>query len=173
MFGGEPEVETGEDMTNVPVSSATRLMARMWMFSNNEEGNKAMMVSGSMLHNWISFLLMTIGAFTCRLICLVNLWVLHSGWFLLLSSILGFARVKRWERSITTPSPVPQPPTAEQLAADEALAARLADVFLFDSSHVQSDESSASPTTENEPRQSETVSREQNIRTGLRALGLI
>ena len=62
-FGGEAGDETGE-VTTTSVGAATRVFQRMWMSSNDEAGNKALMVSGSMMHDWISFLLMTIGQST-------------------------------------------------------------------------------------------------------------
>lgn len=46
-----------------------------------------------------------------------------SGWFLLLSSILGFWRVKRWEESVRTPA---VPPTVDD---DQNVRRNLEDVF--------------------------------------------
>ena len=48
-----------------------------------------------------------------------------SGWFLLLSSIIGFWRVKRWEQTVTVTSP----PTVEQLEEDQQLRQNLQRIF--------------------------------------------
>jgi len=49
-----------------------------------------------------------------------------SGWFLLLSSIIGYWRVKRWEKSVRTPT---LPPTAEQMERDRNVRRGLEEVF--------------------------------------------
>ena len=54
------------------------------------------------------------------------------GWFLLLSSVLGYVRVKRWERGIRQSTPRP-PPTPEELTLDAQLRARFMEAFDFDS----------------------------------------
>lgn len=100
------------------------------------------------------------------------------GWFLLLSSILGFARVKRWERSITTPTPASQVYTAEQVVQDQTLQTRLTEAFLFDAAPRSTDEElSGSPTGEGEQRHSPSQQgaspEEEHIRRDLRSLGLI
>ena len=48
-----------------------------------------------------------------------------SGWFLLLSSIIGFWRVKRWEQTVAVTSP----PTVEQLEEDQQLRQNLQRIF--------------------------------------------
>lgn len=58
--------------------------------------------------DWLSFLFMTLG------------------WFLLLSSIIGFWRVKRWEHSVRTPA---APPTTEQVEEDQHLRQNLQHIF--------------------------------------------
>jgi len=70
--------------------------------------------------DWLSFLFMTLG------------------WFLLLSSIIGFWRVKRWEHSIRTPA---APPTTEQVEEDQHLRQNLQRIFGI--SFVQSDQARA------------------------------
>jgi len=65
-----------------------------------------MMTSTS--RDWLSFLFMTLG------------------WFLLLSSIVGFWRVKRWEKSVRTPA---VPPTPEQIERDIAVRRGLENIF--------------------------------------------
>ncbi|KIM39792.1 hypothetical protein M413DRAFT_446718 [Hebeloma cylindrosporum] len=66
--------------------------------------------------DWLSFLFMTLG------------------WFLLLSSVIGYWRVKRWEKSVRTPAP---PPTVEQLERDRNVRRGLEDVFgiTFEDNH--------------------------------------
>jgi hypothetical protein len=56
------------------------------------------------------------------------------GWFLLLSSIIGYWRVKRWEKSVRTPT---LPPTAEQIERDQNIRRGLEEVFgiSFQDSH--------------------------------------
>ena len=53
---------------------------------------------------WLSFLLMTIGILTFCSLLSESLTLLFfkktSGWFILLTSLLGFWRVKRWERGV-------------------------------------------------------------------------
>lgn len=63
VFGDGSEDETGEVTTTTTAGSTVRLLRRMWMSSNDQSGDKIMVVSGSMIHDWVSFLLMTIGMF--------------------------------------------------------------------------------------------------------------
>ncbi|PPQ67470.1 hypothetical protein CVT25_006011 [Psilocybe cyanescens] len=65
-------------------------------------------VLSSTSKDWLSFLFMTLG------------------WFLLLSSIIGYWRVKRWEKSVRTPV---TPPSTEQLENDAAVRRGLESVF--------------------------------------------
>jgi len=60
--------------------------------------------------DWLSFLFMTLG------------------WFLLLSSVIGFWKVKRWEQSIR-PSQPSAPLTADDLERDRAVRRNLEEVF--------------------------------------------
>ena len=62
--------------------------------------------------DWLSFLLMTLGNNNKNIFSYILIFVDCLGWFLLLSSILGFWRVKRWERSVRTPA---VSPTVEQV----------------------------------------------------------
>ncbi|KAK0209042.1 hypothetical protein DFS33DRAFT_497696 [Desarmillaria ectypa] len=70
-------------------------------------------ISGLSMRDWISFILMT------------------AGWFLVLSSIVGFWRVKRWETSIrsTTTPERPQVTTREEVDRDIAVRRNLESVF--------------------------------------------
>ncbi|KAF8199605.1 metal homeostatis protein bsd2 [Pholiota molesta] len=60
--------------------------------------------------DWLSFLFMTVG------------------WFLLLSSVIGYWRVKRWESSIRAPA-APSTPTPQQLDRDVAVRRNLDHIF--------------------------------------------
>ncbi|EAU85513.2 metal homeostatis protein bsd2 [Coprinopsis cinerea okayama7 len=73
---------------------------------------QADMAMSAMSRDWLSFLFMTLG------------------WFLLLSSCVGFWRVKRWESSIR--APVPEPSTASDLERDQAIRVNISRVFGFD-----------------------------------------
>ncbi|KAI1786500.1 hypothetical protein LXA43DRAFT_52765 [Ganoderma leucocontextum] len=67
---------------------------------------------GDATSEWLSFLLMTIG------------------WFILLTSILGFWRVKRWERGIlSSQDEVPAPSTPEEHARSAAIIHSIERVF--------------------------------------------
>ncbi|SJL10662.1 uncharacterized protein ARMOST_14053 [Armillaria ostoyae] len=71
-------------------------------------------ISGLSMRDWISFILMT------------------AGWFLVLSSTVGFWRVKRWEtsiRSTTTTPERPQVTTREEVERDIAVRRDLETVF--------------------------------------------
>ncbi|KAJ6619664.1 hypothetical protein B0H10DRAFT_1912543 [Mycena sp. CBHHK59/15] len=67
-------------------------------------------LAGVTSRDWLSFLLMTLG------------------WFLLLSSFIGFWRIKRWERSIRQAS---APVTAEDIERDAAVRRNIESVFGF------------------------------------------
>ncbi|KAJ6448940.1 hypothetical protein C8R45DRAFT_1045723 [Mycena sanguinolenta] len=69
-----------------------------------------MTLGGVSSRDWISFLLMTIG------------------WFLLLSSFIGFWRIKRWESSIRASS---APITPEDIERDAAVRRNIENVFGF------------------------------------------
>jgi len=77
--------------------------------------------------DWLSFLFMTLG------------------WFLLLSSIIGYWRVKRWEQSVRAPA---TPPTAEQIEESQRLRQNLQRVFGI--SFVQPEDSQSSANQEEE-----------------------
>ncbi|KAF9048412.1 hypothetical protein BJ165DRAFT_1459314 [Panaeolus papilionaceus] len=90
--------------------------------------------------DWLSFLFMTMG------------------WFLLLTSTLGFWRVKRWEQSVRTPPPVP---TAEQAERDRNIRRNLEDVF-----GIQFDDHDTATAAYHQRY-------EERLATNLRAAGLI
>jgi len=60
---------------------------------------------------WLSFFLMTVG------------------WFILLTSLLSFWRVKRWERGILSPQRPAAPRTTEEFARDQAVVSNIEEVF--------------------------------------------
>lgn len=69
-------------------------------------------VTGFSTKDWLSFFIMTIG------------------WFFLLSSIIGFLRVKRWERRIRDAAdPQPSSFSAEDMQADQEIRRNLESVF--------------------------------------------
>lgn len=49
-----------------------------------------------------------------------------SGWFLFLSSVIGFWKVKRWEQSVRTPA---APPSPEQVEEDHHLRQNIQRIF--------------------------------------------
>ena len=53
------------------------------------------------------------------------------GWFILLTSLLSFWRVKRWERGILSPQHPAASRTADESVRDQAVIANLEDVFGF------------------------------------------
>ncbi|KAJ7052508.1 hypothetical protein C8F01DRAFT_997993 [Mycena amicta] len=68
-------------------------------------------MGGISSRDWLSFLLMTLG------------------WFLLLSSFIGFWRIKRWERGIRTTNTTPLTP--EDIERDAAVRRNIENVFGF------------------------------------------
>jgi len=82
-------------------------------------------------HEWISFLLMTVG------------------WFLLLTSIIGFFRVKRFEMSIRASRAAPPALSTQDIQHDVALRRNLEDVFgisvVFDSESATAVAAAANP----------------------------
>jgi len=89
--------------------------------------------------DWLAFLFMTLG------------------WFLLLSSIIGYWRVKRWERSIRSAS---TPITPEDIERDTAIRRNLESVFGISFE-------------EDNRRAQDAYAREQRLARDLRAAGLI
>ncbi len=79
--------------------------------------------------DWLSFLFMTIGElssiFGVGIVSPLTL-VIFTGWFLVLSSLIGFWRVKRWEQVLRTPA---APPTPEDLERERAVRRNFQDVF--------------------------------------------
>ncbi|KAM5532287.1 hypothetical protein V8D89_014045 [Ganoderma adspersum] len=74
--------------------------------------NDEVMMVGDATSEWLSFLLMTIG------------------WFILLTSLLGFWRVKRWERGIlSSQDEAPAPSTPEERARSAAIIHSIERVF--------------------------------------------
>ncbi|KAF9813506.1 hypothetical protein IEO21_05543 [Rhodonia placenta] len=101
----EEEAEGGQGQELIMWNSTTGMPVVI-----KQSGAQAMLPNGTAVdvspaefgvtsRDWMSLLLMTLG------------------WFLLLSSIVGFYRVKRWEKSIRDSASSP-PPTAEQVQTD-------------------------------------------------------
>lgn len=57
--------------------------------------------------------------------------ILITGWFILLTSLLGFWRVKRWEQGILTPQQPQAPITPEQASNSREFASRIESAFGF------------------------------------------
>ncbi|KAJ7219948.1 hypothetical protein GGX14DRAFT_584713 [Mycena pura] len=87
------------------------------------------MLGGITSRDWLSFLLMTLG------------------WFLLLSSFIGFWRVKRWERGIRTTS---APVTAEDMERDAAVRRNIENVFGFSFGDEEGEHRPAQPARRDE-----------------------
>jgi len=137
------------------------LASRSWLPSTGDSSASSALQNEYVMsssRDWLSFLLMTIG------------------WFLLLSSLLGFARVKRWERGIRTSStPDPSTSTAEDIARDAQVRHHLRHVFGVDLSQEDEEETGESVHGNNTaPARSSTEARESaNLRRDLREMGLI
>jgi hypothetical protein len=98
--------------------------------SDPDAGGNVTYMSGAKITTteWLSFFLMTIGESKIYVITSTNkLGIL--GWFILLTSLLSFWRVKRWERGILTPQRLPAPRTAEEAARDHALISNIEEAF--------------------------------------------
>ncbi|KLO17153.1 hypothetical protein SCHPADRAFT_868676 [Schizopora paradoxa] len=121
----------------------------------------------SSAHDWLSFLLMTLG------------------WFLLLSSVLGFIRAKRWERSIresANPQPAPSP---EAIAQEMQVREHLRNVFGIEmvdddvEAAVAANEQEGEgdrlvhPEDESQEPLTDEQRREDDFRRDLRAVGLL
>ncbi|KAK0466218.1 uncharacterized protein EV420DRAFT_1636808 [Desarmillaria tabescens] len=95
----------------IPVETPDNTDASKMAVTNPDD---VQVISGLSMRDWISFILMTVG------------------WFLVLSSTVGFWRVKRWEtsiRSTTTPPERPQVTTREEVERDIAVRRNLESVF--------------------------------------------
>ncbi|KAH8118205.1 hypothetical protein DFH11DRAFT_1572984 [Phellopilus nigrolimitatus] len=111
--GGSESDEAGEtDLSGQAMRVVRRLSRKNWMASSDSSSSDPAQTKYvvSSARDWLSFLLMTIG------------------WFLLLTSILGFARVKRWEHSIRAPTPAP---SREDIEREREVRSRLQHVFGF------------------------------------------
>ncbi|KAH0585097.1 hypothetical protein H2248_008358 [Termitomyces sp. 'cryptogamus'] len=100
---------SGDDMSNAPVPTP--------LPTSNVPGAGSAPVADDTIpplsissHDWLAFLFMTLG------------------WFIFLSSVIAYLRIKRWERSIRSPPPCPSP---ESLERDRELRRNLASVFGF------------------------------------------
>lgn len=122
-----------------------------------DENNTMYGMGGVSTREWISFLLMTIG------------------WFLLLSSSVGFWRIKRWERSIRSSSP-DAPVTRADIERDIAVRRNIEAVFGFGGPQEPNGHSETQQTevvTLNAGNLVDTARREVQLRNDLRAAGLL
>ncbi|THG97819.1 hypothetical protein EW145_g7538 [Phellinidium pouzarii] len=148
------EVNMGSRALRLARRSFQSLSPRIWMSGSvSSVSAPADSSQSSYMHDWISFLLMTIG------------------WFLLLSSILGFVRVKRWERSVHTPTP---PPSREDFEHDGQVRQHLQEVFGFG---LEGEALEGEQMQEDNPGQRNTGDEANDggaeLRRNLRAIGLI
>ncbi|TFK72949.1 hypothetical protein BDN72DRAFT_835609, partial [Pluteus cervinus] len=79
--------------------------------ANDNSDGDVLIISPSASKDWFAFLFMTLG------------------WFLVLSSIVGFWRVKRWESSLRIPPPPPRPISPQEVERDRAVRRNLQRVF--------------------------------------------
>lgn len=182
------DMNSGENVgATTTVSEAVRLARRgyqslsprTWMMadgSGSSDEDTAIAANGFM-HDWISFFLMTIGM--NLVISKVGILINRApilGWFLLLSSILGYARVKRWEHSIRTPAP---PVTQEVLQRDDEVRSRLRQVFGLDfvsereAEQERINDMEASQNENDNGRPRPVPPHEEDMRRELRSMGLI
>ena len=123
-----------------------------------------MMSSAS--RDWLSFLFMTLGKSIPdnTFFFYITDFRRLSGWFVLLSSIIGFWRVKRWERSVRTPV---VPPIVEQVEADSSVRRNVEHVLGI--SFVQPSEDNQSRVHQEES----SSSAQARLTRDLRAAGLL
>ncbi|KAJ8521090.1 hypothetical protein ONZ45_g2161 [Pleurotus djamor] len=106
-------VQTEEDASNENLASVAGLArADDIAPSPTQDGSMSTLPMVSP-RDWLSFMMMTLG------------------WFILLSSIIGFWRVKRWEKSIRAANQPPEPVTPEDIERDLAVRRNLLSVFGF------------------------------------------
>ena len=106
---------------------------------NTDGTGETSLVTSDITTEWLAFLLMTIGTsihLLCK--CEPSLMIKSSfmtGWFILLNSLLGFWRIKRWERSILeshreNPSaPIPMPGSTPQTEGRSTFSSHLERTF--------------------------------------------
>ncbi|KAF8207291.1 hypothetical protein K438DRAFT_1668702 [Mycena galopus ATCC 62051] len=102
--------------------------------------------------DWISFILMTVG------------------WFLLLSSFIGFWRIKRWESSIRASS---TPITAEDIERDAAIRRNIENVFGFSFSEEEQARSARGSRRDENGIPTQEHLEEARLARDLRAAGLL
>jgi len=116
-------VEDPQSLSDGSISERSWIHRSLTAMSSTPNQNE--MSSAS--KDWLSFLFMTLG------------------WFLLLSSIIGFWRVKRWEQTVTSPV------TVAQLEEDQQFRQNLQRIFgiPFTQTHEDSNQSSVHQDEEN------------------------
>lgn len=75
---------------------------------------------GDATTEWLSFFLMTVGEYYCMYSARMPSLILWLGWFILLTSLLSFWRVKRWERGILASSPASSLPPPASSASNRS-----------------------------------------------------
>lgn len=100
------------------------------------------------------------------------------GWFLLLSSVLGFFRVKRWEREVLVSGSGHDPATPEAIARDQQIRHNLHQVFGIGAAEEEDEELTRDLVMEEGDGESthereELTEQEVGLRHNLRLAGLI
>ncbi|OBZ72052.1 Metal homeostatis protein BSD2 [Grifola frondosa] len=156
MQSGSSDDAILEDDASVFNSTITRGMSMEYESSSIEHNmmsNATFVEVGAVdftSKDWMSLLLMTLG------------------WFLLLSSIIGFYRVKRWEISIRSSSIAPATLTPEQRQRDREVRRTIGRAFGFTEFEEEAE------ADENEERRGEPVNEaEATLRRNLEAAGFI
>jgi len=125
--------------------------------SSEDSANQASILMGEVSREWLSFLLMTLG------------------WFLLLSSLVGFWRIKHWESSIRASSAAAGPISPEAMERNLAIRRNIERVFGFGGDEESSDVRVARGRVRNEdvPNLNEAELEEARLTRQLRYAGLI
>lgn len=108
--------------------------------------------------DWLSFAFMTLGECFSFILFREIHFNVNLGWFLLLSSLISFWRVKRWENALRTP---PAPVTAEDVERDREMRRNIEHAF------------GIALTRDEEPPQSAQAAAEARLTRDLRAAGLL
>lgn len=137
----------------------------------------ALLVDGYDLtgRDWLAFLFMTLGQFISPLHKLVTAYISFtcfrsiSGWFLLLSSVVGYYRVKRWEHSIRATATTP--PSSEDHIHHDEIRRNIERAFFIP--YDEADENQERRGDEEEEPETPMNEAEARLAADLRAAGLI
>jgi Protein of unknown function (DUF2370) len=130
-------------------------------------------------HEWVSFVLMTFGPPLFFIFLFISSTLLlntkQTGWFLLLTCLIGYFRVKRFELSVRASRT--NPLSAEDIQQDAVLRRNVEDMFgitiFFESQSVNADRSSPQTANRWPPRRNTRTSEEERLENDLRDAGLL